>query len=194
MNSRSRLKDQPPTGLRQLAVALLVFGLAAGHAAPARAQSDADLLPLKVKSAFLFNFAKFVTWPEGKMADAAAPIQICVLLPDPFGQILDDTVDGKLVNQRPVTVRRASRASDLRGCHIVYTGEADPGRLSNALSALAGSSTLVVHESAAPMHNGSIRFLIEGRKIRFEINLAETERESLQLSSKLLGLAAIVHE
>jgi hypothetical protein len=153
-----------------------------------------DVLELRVKSAFLFNFAKFTTWPAAKLAGTSDPIRLCVLEPDPFGEILDSTVSGKSINGHPLVLRRASRAAELRNCDLVYVGTADPAMLGPALRELAGNSILVVYEGAAAMPNGAIRFTLVDQKVRFEVNLATVERESLQLNVQLLALSTIVRQ
>src|SRR5690348_2325090 len=43
----------------------------------------------QVKAAYLYNFGKFVTWPD---AGVASEFDVCVLGADPFGTLLDTTV------------------------------------------------------------------------------------------------------
>lgn len=159
-----------------------------------QAQETDSTLALKVKAAFLYNFLKFTTWPSQKLASPTAPLLLCVLKPDPFGPILDDTVSGKMINAHPVTLRSSARPADLRNCNLVYLGDTDSERLDSAMSVLAGNSILIVYEGAAAHAGGGIRFTVVDGKERFEVNLAEIERESLHLSSKLLGLADIVRK
>lgn len=146
----------------------------------------------KVKAAFLFNFARFVTWPAYKFETPESPIDICVLGSDPFDGVLDDTVRDKSINGRPLRVRRALRPDELRRCHVVFSGETDPARLQALLGALAGHAVLTVHEADDTQAGGVVRFLIEDDRVRFEINTAAAARENLQLSAKLLGVARVV--
>lgn len=184
----------PSTWLGGCVITLGALLLGLTLTTPAHAQSDEETLALQVKAAFLFNFVKFTTWPESRFSRPSDPINLCVLEPDPFGPILDRTLKDKTVNGRPFLLRRSPRAADLRNCHLVYLGASDSGTLSAELKQLSGSSILLVHENAETLSNGGIRFLVADRKIRFEINLAEIERESLQLSSKLLALSSIVRQ
>jgi hypothetical protein len=167
-----------------LAAALL---LAAGPSAADTA------LELKVKSALLYNFARYVTWPAGKFTDTTSPIRICVLQPDPFGSILDDTLNGKQVNERPLTIQRGARAADLRDCHIVYaTGSTSA--LEAAFAELAGAGAVTVHDHERALTGGVMRFFLEGNKVRFEINTLAAERERLELSLRLQNLAVTVRK
>ena len=168
-----------------VAVALLV--------APAGTSAqDEEPLTLKLKAAFLFNFAKFVSWPEAKFAAPTSPIELCVLEPDPFAEILDETVRDKQINNRPLVVRRSPYPEELRGCHLVYSAQTDARALENLFGRLAGAGIMTVHEGAGATRHGVARLFFEGRKMRFEINTLAAESEGLQLSSKLLSVASVV--
>ncbi len=172
--------------------ALLAVALLAPSGAVAADDMQSDLLALKVKAAVLFNLAKFVIWPADKLAADGAPLRLCVLQPDPFGATLIDATRGKIVNGHPLQVAVISQADELRSCHLAYTAELTESRLQATLSAVVGSSVLVVHEHERTLRDGSIRMYIRANKVRFEINAAQAERERLQLSSKLLGLSDVV--
>lgn len=179
---------------RQCGTVLGVLLFSALWTAPVQAQPAEDTLALQVKAAFLFNFVKFATWPATKFSTSSDPIILCVLEPDPFGAILDITLKNKSVNDRKLVLRRSTRATDLRNCHLVYLGASDSSTLSAELRQLSGNSILLVHDNPETLPGGGIRFLVADRKIRFEVNLAAIERESLQLSSKLLALSSITRQ
>lgn len=160
-------------------------------AAPVRAQ---DTLEQRVKSAFLFNFSKFVSWPAGKLAGATSPILFCALERDPIVPALDMTLADKTIDGHPLQLRRVGRAEELRGCHIAYLGAPDGARLPAMLAALAGNGVLSVYDGDAPQSGGVVRFYLDDRKVRFEVNEAAAEREGLQISSRLLSVASVVRE
>lgn len=174
-----------------LLLAALAALLVPAAAAPATAEAE---LEYKVKAAFLFNFARFVVWPQEKFSAPDSPIDLCVLGNDPFGATLDETVRDKTVASHPLRVRRATQPEALRGCQIAYIASDHPARVAAALETLAGNGVLTVHEAPETLRNGVVRFLIEDRKVRFEINAAAAAREELQLSAKLLAVAYVVKE
>jgi hypothetical protein len=65
---------------------LLAFLLVTGAATVASADEAGEY---KVKTAFLYNFAKFVDWPDRAFTGPAAPMSFCVMGDDPFGDALD---------------------------------------------------------------------------------------------------------
>ena len=167
-----------------LVVCALLAPLGAGAADQYREQ--------RIKTAFLVNFARFVTWPPVTFRSATSPIELCILASDAFGVVLADVAKDKAVNERPLRISRVFRAEDLRGCHIAYLEDA--AAAPRNLAGLANHHVLTVHENDATQPNGVMRFYIEDNRIRFEVNLAAARREDLQFSAKLLGLASIVEQ
>lgn len=159
-----------------------------------QAQAQVSTLELKVKAAFLYNFARYVVWPAEKFKNPTSPFQICVLEPDPFGTVLDDTLRGKLVDTHPIVVSRSSRVQELRSCHIVYSALRDAAAAEAALAPLGGHGVMTVHEADGALRAGVARFFLDARKVRFEINSAALGREKLQLGPKLQNLAIVVQK
>src|SRR5262245_59247368 len=95
--------------------------LAGWHAVPARG-SEAVPSEDQVKAAYLYNFTKFVEWPDSAFASPTAPIVIGIYGVDPFGPLIDDMVRNNTVAGRPLAVRRSVRMQDLRACHVVFVG------------------------------------------------------------------------
>jgi uncharacterized protein DUF4154 len=151
-------------------------------------------LEQRVKAAFLFNFAKFTTWPGDKLAGADSTIQFCVLDGDAIAPALEEALFGKSIDQHPLVLRRLTKPDQFRGCHVAYLGAVVPERLPTLLSAIGGAGVLAVYEADGTQRDGVVRFYLEDNKVRFEINEAAAQRERLQLSSRLLGIASVVHD
>ena len=144
-----------------------------------------------VKAAFLLNFVKFVDWPPAAFADANSPIAICILGRDPFGLILDQLVEDETVNGRKVAVRRMSDPPAAKTCQLVFV-EGTGKEAARAVSAV-GRGVLTVGEGERFVRDGGIiGFVIENRRVRFDINRRAAETAGLTLSSKLLNVARAV--
>jgi len=140
-----------------------------------------------VKAAFLYNFAKFVEWPEGTFSGAADPIALCVLNENPFGTLLEDAVRDKTVNGRQIAVREAKTLSAAARCHIVFLAS---GSLDEHLRALVNQPILTVSDAESAVERGAIIGLkLEERRVRFEVNLVSARKARLKLSSQLLKIA-----
>ncbi|MBI1764110.1 MAG: YfiR family protein [Acidobacteria bacterium] len=144
----------------------------------------------QVKAAFLFNFAKFVEWPAETFNDASAPFVIGLLGDDPFGNTLDQAINGKAINGHPLLIKRLKRGQNLRGCHILFISSSERGRWAQIFESLRGASVLTIGEAEQFTEQGGlINFVIEGGKVRFEINAEPAEQCHLKISSRLQILA-----
>ena len=175
------------SGGRFLALScMLLFALA-------RATAQEAFMEYQIKAACLFNFLKFVEFPEDAFADPLAPIVIGVVGDDPFGSSLPQVVVGKTVQGRDLVIRLYHPGENLRSAHILFISGSERKRIPMILSELHGSSVLTVADTAGFVDEGGmIQFLNENDRIRFAINLDATTRARLKLSSKLLSLAKVV--
>ena len=174
------------------------FGVAIGAALLSLGEglvAQTTLSEYEVKAAYLYNFIKFVNWPADAFPEAGSPLVIGIAGTDPFGGNLEKMVQGKIINTRRLLVRQASRAEDLRGCHLVFVPRTDALRVGAVLEALNGLSVLTVgEEENFAQRGGVVGFLREGERISFEINLEAAERSRLTISSKLAKVATrLIH-
>ena len=162
-------------------------------AAPARVRAQNELSEYQIKAAYLFNFLKFVEYPNESFADPLAPIVIGVVGEDPFGSALPQVVIGKTVQGRDLVIHVYRTGEDLRGAHILFISASERKKLPMILSSLRGSSVLTVSDTAGFLDaGGMIQFLYENDRVRFAINVDATSRAKLKMSSKLLSLARVV--
>ena len=76
-------------------------------------QPNTQYKEYEVKAAFMYNFLKFVDWPEGKMASNGNQIIIGIIGKDPFGDAADIFKDKK-VEERNVVVKRFEGIEQLK--------------------------------------------------------------------------------
>jgi hypothetical protein len=163
-----------------------------------RAQEIDQIKAVKVKAAFLYNFAKFIEWPEDVFKHEDTPFLIGVLGDDPIADSLESTVAEKGINNRPVKMRRFYWSSkedraELRECQVLYVGESARNQLPEILELLNGHPVLLVSDILGFAGNGGmIGFVLEESRIAFEICRETVEHARLKASAKLLKLARIV--
>ena len=146
----------------------------------------------QVKAAYLFNFLKFVQWPEDAFADPLAPIVIGIVGDDPFGDVLPQVITGKTVQGRDLVIRKYRAGESMRGSHILFINASEKKRIPQLLSSLRGSSVLTVADMDGFLDEGGmIQFLLENDHVRFAINLDAATRARLKISSKLLSVARV---
>jgi hypothetical protein len=146
-----------------------------------------------VKAAFLYHFAQFVEWPEAAFRDASSPLVYCTIGADPFDGALETTLKGKAIGARAIEVRHAKQASELQGCQLVFVGDGQKKQIPGVLAELRAAPVLVVGESEKFVEEGgTIGFVVEENKVRFEVNLGVAEKSGLRINAKLLALAKTV--
>ena len=143
----------------------------------------------QAKAAFVYNFARYIEWPERLFASREAPLVICVLGRDAFGAALT-ALESRQVQGRPVKVRGGITGDDARGCHVVFVSDLDGRRLVPILRSLAGQSVLTVSDVDGFIDAGGAIGIVHGEeRLQFEINRSVLERAQLKASSNLLKLA-----
>jgi hypothetical protein len=154
---------------------------------------DQPLDEYQVKAAFLYNFVKFIQWPAQTFPGSSEPIVICVLGQDPFGRSLDDTVAGRAIDGRSLTIHRLSTVKQTAGCHVLFISAAENKYLPSTFAEVKTRGLLTIGDSCASGTDGVIiNFKMGDGKVYFEINVNEAERAKLRISSRLLSLAHIV--
>ncbi|MFN3515207.1 MAG: YfiR family protein [Phenylobacterium sp.] len=148
-------------------------------------------LEYPVKAAFLHRFASFVSWPPAALADSRS-MTLCVVGRDPFGALLDRTLENQSIGGRAVELRRMAAISPSSGCHIAYLGGSPDQSVEQALDALAGSPVLTVTDDQQTSAMGMIHFVIVANRVRFSVDERRARRSDLVISSKLLNLAVRV--
>jgi len=159
---------------------------------PGSARADEDNREYQIKAAFIYNFAQFTTWPDKAFANDDSPFVVAVIGQDPFNQALESACDGKTIAGHPMEVRHIDSPEQIVGCHLLFVPESEDDHLDDIFKVVADRPILTVGESPKfPWAGGTIRFLIEDHKMRFEINPDSAAKAALRISSKLMSLARI---
>ena len=175
---------------RLLAAIAIAWGFLAVPVAHAQRPKPTDY---EVKAAYLYNFGRFIEWPAKVTSANTNPFTICVLGEDPFGTVLDATLAGEMIGNQAVIARRISSSQMSDDCRILFISSSEAKRLNNIIDALDRSAILTVSEIPQFSHRrGMIQFVMEGNRIRFEVNLTATQHAGLTLSSELLKVATAV--
>ncbi|XAH24801.1 YfiR family protein [Xylophilus sp. GW821-FHT01B05] len=166
---------------------ILAFSLGLG----AQAQTLPAVPEYTMKAAYLYNFALLTAWPAAS-SSAAEPFRLCLYGQDEFGPALD-VLNGKDVNGQTVRVLRIDRAEDALQCRLIFIGETDARRTARLAAVLGRAPILTVTDADVARSIGAVISLRpEDRRLSFEVNASAARQANLQLSSKLLRLAARV--
>lgn len=143
----------------------------------------------KIKAGYLYNFTKFIIWPE----DKSPTFNLCILGADPFGRLIDP-IEQRTASNRPIKLFRIADIAFFAvdkspHCHILFAGALTD------LPKVLPEATLTVGESDGfAQHGGIIGFVNKDGRIKLQINLAAVKQSGLKVSAKLLEVAEIIAE
>jgi hypothetical protein len=173
----------------------LILAFAGTPARPALAQAIEASPEHTLKAAFLYNFSRFVAWPDTTWARPDDPFVFGIVGADLLATALEEAVRGRSVSEHPLVVRRVSGAAELAGCRVVFVGDTDRRMLARVIEAAGRHPVLTVGESRDfAKAGGMITFVLKGSTLGFEINHPAAELAGLRISSKLLKLATVASE
>lgn len=144
----------------------------------------------KMASLYLYNFAKYVDWP-----DSARKSQfiIGVFGSDEIKAQLIKTIGSKTMNGTPIIVRQIRHPEEAVGVNMLFISYPESAKLSQ-ISALAGNRPiLIVSEKQGLLRKGAgINLFVDEEdsyKTKFEINKKSIEGRNLKVASSLVKLA-----
>lgn len=182
--------DAPRSGGFLLRAAVVSLLLAWGLGLPALGQEVINR-EHKVKAAYLYNLGRYITWPEKSFAGREAPFVIGLIEPALVTEDLQKIAEVKTIDGRPIVVRVFTRPEDIRYCHILFLPQGvEPTLQREIVRKFSGNHTLLVGESEEFLdYGGVIAFVVRENTVRLVIALEAAQRESLQISAKLLQIA-----
>lgn len=168
-----------------VALALLFTGAPPGHAAETPTEAQ-------LKAAYLYNFAKFIHWPEGVFKDDSAPLVIGVLGKNDLRRELMP-LRLKTVRDRAIEIKQFQSLSEVSDCQIIYVGTLATDKLKEILQQLSHKPIITVGaDSRFVDYGGVIQFVTRRGRLRFLINLRVAKANGIKIDAQLLSLAAEV--
>jgi len=156
-------------------------------------QAHAQEVPeYQLKAAFLYNFAKFIEWPQTAFKDSSAPFVIGILGDDPFGENIN-FIKSKKVKSRKLEIKHFKNLKDLKTCQILFVSSSEKKQLPEILAAVKDSTMLTVGDVDSFIESGGvIRFVLENETLGFAINAEAVKQAEFKISSQLLKFGQLV--
>jgi hypothetical protein len=159
---------------------------------PLRAQDDRTQIAYRIKAGFLFNFLKFTDWPEAASAPGS-PYRIAVAADDITFALIAGALAGKTVQDRAVSVTRATDASPGNSPHLLFLARSAPPAARALANDYTARPVLTVGETEGFARQGGIlNFVLVEEAVRFEVNLVAAQRAGLRISSRISKMAILV--
>jgi hypothetical protein len=146
----------------------------------------------RVIAAFLFNFTKFVTWPETAFDNSRSPLVLAVFDPELYAAA-SESLAGRQIGGRVLEVRKIAGIDEALDSHLLFIGATEAARLDKLLAAVAVQPILTISDIGGfAARGGMVELFKDERKIRFGVRLAAVGMAGLNISSEVLHLASFV--
>lgn len=146
----------------------------------------------KLKAAFVYNFAKFVSWPA-EVFDSHSSLAICFIGTADMSSAMT-TITNRTAQGKPLKLLTDVKPASLSNCAIVFIGQSEKSRLGSWLQAARSTTALTVSDIADFSRSGGmIELTSDDVRVAFDINLEETDRAGLRVNPQLLRVAKNVY-
>lgn len=150
----------------------------------------------QVKAAFVFNFAKFVEWPD-LVLKSDDTLNLCVTGKDKTTQAL------QLLSQREarghilqvILLTGEPDSIERHACHLLFVANDEKRRQQQWLAKVQNQAILTIADNLEFIKEGGmISLYIEDDRVQFVVNQSMTQGTGLKLSARMLQLARVPRE
>lgn len=144
----------------------------------------------EIHAAMLFNFIKYVQWPnEGDGGEFV----VGVIGDDNVFNTLNQWYNGKQKGSKKYVIKKLSSASESSSCQVLYVGKAKSKDFDDIMNIIGGKSVLTITDGNGLGQKGScINFKVIDGKLKFEMNQATLTSSNLKVSSQLSSMAIMI--
>lgn len=146
----------------------------------------------EIKTAFIFNFLKFVEWPESQSKGKISSLKMCRFGQSELAEKLG-LLQGRKANDLIIEVGEISRGGSCDDCNVMFISATEGKNIEKLLTKIGNRPVLTISDAKNfAKHGGIIGLKLMDGKVRFDINLKAAEEKQLKLRSHLLKLAVEV--
>ena len=192
---RTTGKHPPRSGFPSW-LALIALGLALAvpgdGRVPGLPQEERTRFEYDVKAVFLYNFARYVRWPEALEPEG---LTIVVFGESPIVPPLQEISGKKAAGRTPLVVRQCLELGRIGRPRILFIARSAVSKIDGILEEVGGTDVLMVGETEGLVARGvAINFVERDGTIKFEVSERRLKEAGIQVSSQLLKLAILVDE
>ena len=156
----------------------------------AQADSVEQAEEYRAKTALIYSFATFVTWPDSAFAGDDSSFIFGIMGGNPFGEALALLAD-KRIHGRSIEIVEFDDPADFAPCQILFCNIDLLDRFTEEYPQLLYSHNMlsVGEEKGFASRGGVLSIVVVDDHLGFEINATAARRAQLELSSSLFKLA-----
>ncbi len=144
------------------------------------------------KALFIYNFTKYVEWPETAMSNNDFVITV-LGNPEIFDE-LNKITRTKKVGLQDIVVKKTNSLQKISNSNILFLSQGKSALLNEVIDLTTGQPILVVTDNPGMAKKGAdINFITIDGKQRFEINEQSMIDRELKMSAELTNLGIMVN-
>lgn len=160
---------------------------------PDSPNQSVNLTVNEVRAAYLYNFVKFVSWPDHVFDKSDDPIVIGFWDSNEVEKAFHNIIKGRTINSRTVDIRLIESLSDVIFCNVIYMNGADKRHQVSVVNLVRKKPILTVSDEAYFSRiGGMIQFYFDNNQLKFEINRKALSAVELEVSARLLRVARVI--
>ena len=143
----------------------------------------------KIKAIFIYNFTKYIEWPENqKQGDFVIGV-LGNSNPNLIKE-LDKMATLSKIGSRGFVVKIYNSVEEITKCQFITAEKSN--LITAAVQKVAKNNTLVIGENTGQIKKGAvINFVYQENKQKFELSKTNAERSGLTVSSSLINMAIL---
>ena len=144
----------------------------------------------EVYSMMVFNFTKYVQWPDYTQS---GEFVIGVIGNNQVYETLNAWYGGKARGTKTYVIKKFTNAAEITDCHVLFIDKSKSGEFDGANNKVKGKGTLVITDKNGLAEKGSsINFKTVDNKLKFELNQKAIEASNLKVSGTLSSMAILI--
>ena len=144
----------------------------------------------EVYSMMVFNFTRYVQWPDHT---STGEFVIGVIGNNDLYNTLNSWYGGKPRGSQTYVIKKFSSYAEVSDCHVVFIDKTKSGEFANVNNKVKGKGTLVITDKTGLGEKGSaINFKTVDNKLKFELNQKAIESSNLKVSGALSAMAILI--
>ena len=150
------------------------------------------LTDAQVKTAYVYNIAKFINWDKETFESEDSPLEICVVTKN--DHIKDfDFLENKKVLGHPLKISYFKSSEEINSCHIIYMTGYTKTQIKKELKKIKNKNTLTIGDGYRFSEiGGMVELRLLNEKVKIHVNLEELKRGNCSISSNVLEISTIV--
>ncbi|WP_075602903.1 YfiR family protein [Saccharicrinis aurantiacus] len=138
------------------------------------------------KALFLFNFAKYIEWPQ---SSNQKDFIIGIYGSDDVEDELKKLASSRKINAKTIIIKKVGSPDEAKGANILYIPTSKSNSIDEITKSLLNEPTLIVTDKAKMCNKGAhINYALVDGKMKFEISKNNINSNNLKVSPKLISL------